>query len=77
MEYARETNCSPFAPFKLRYRTEESSPRSLEPFDPTTHPSSHGKYDGSSNFEHRQVMRTTPELAPPFLTSTPHQQENV
>ncbi|GFS65108.1 hypothetical protein TNCV_1636011 [Trichonephila clavipes] len=27
--------------------------------------------DGSSNFEHGQATRTTPELAPPFLTSTP------
>ncbi|GFS63238.1 hypothetical protein TNCV_1496571 [Trichonephila clavipes] len=25
MGYARETNCSPFAPTKLRYRTEASS----------------------------------------------------
>ncbi|GFV84546.1 hypothetical protein TNCV_2481601 [Trichonephila clavipes] len=41
MRYSRETNCSPLAPTKLRYRTEESSPRSLEPFEPTTHPSSH------------------------------------
>ncbi|GFW89351.1 transposable element Tcb2 transposase [Trichonephila clavipes] len=42
--YARATNCSPFAPTKLRYRTEESSPRSLEPFEPKTHSSSHSKY---------------------------------
>ncbi|GFX36670.1 putative transposase-like protein [Trichonephila clavipes] len=33
------------APTKLRYRTEESSPRSLEPFEPTTHSSSHSKYE--------------------------------
>ncbi|GFW10425.1 transposable element Tcb2 transposase [Trichonephila clavipes] len=33
MGYARETNCSPFAPTKLRYRTEKSSPRSLEHFE--------------------------------------------
>ncbi|GFW21088.1 uncharacterized protein TNCV_2703281 [Trichonephila clavipes] len=45
MGYARETHCSPFTPTKLRYRTEESSPRSLEPFDPATHSSSHSKYD--------------------------------
>ncbi|GFW17999.1 hypothetical protein TNCV_2281031 [Trichonephila clavipes] len=44
MGYARETNCSPFALTKLGYRTEESSPRSLEPFEPTTHSSSHSKY---------------------------------
>ncbi|GFW31523.1 hypothetical protein TNCV_4419591 [Trichonephila clavipes] len=43
MGYARETNCSPLAPLKLHYRTEESSPRSLEPFEPTTHSSSHSK----------------------------------
>ncbi|GFU06952.1 hypothetical protein TNCV_503341 [Trichonephila clavipes] len=43
MGYAWETNCSPIAPTKLRYRTEESSPRSLEPFEPTTHSSSHSK----------------------------------
>ncbi|GFS77089.1 hypothetical protein TNCV_3757241 [Trichonephila clavipes] len=47
MGYAREINCSPFAPTKLRYRTEESSPRSLEPFEPTTHSSSHSKYGKS------------------------------
>ncbi|GFX92540.1 transposable element Tcb2 transposase [Trichonephila clavipes] len=47
MGYARETNFSPFAPTKLRYRTEESSPRSLEPFEPTTHSSSHSKYGKS------------------------------
>ncbi|GFY27144.1 hypothetical protein TNCV_2067651 [Trichonephila clavipes] len=41
MGYAREPNCSPFALTKLRYRTEESFPRSLEPFEPTTHSSSH------------------------------------
>ncbi|GFY34512.1 transposable element Tcb2 transposase [Trichonephila clavipes] len=40
-----QTNCSPFAPTKLRYRTEESSPRSLEPFEPTTHSSSHSDND--------------------------------
>ncbi|GFU21878.1 hypothetical protein TNCV_3283521 [Trichonephila clavipes] len=44
MGYAQETNCSPFAPTKLRYRIEESSPRSLEPFEPTTHSSSHSKH---------------------------------
>ncbi|GFV69834.1 hypothetical protein TNCV_1204191 [Trichonephila clavipes] len=44
MGYARDVNCSPFAPTKLRYRTEESSPRSLEPFEPTTHSSSHSQY---------------------------------
>ncbi|GFW31524.1 transposable element Tcb2 transposase [Trichonephila clavipes] len=47
MGYARETNCSPLAPLKLHYRTEESSPRSLEPFEPTTHSSSHSKYGKS------------------------------
>ncbi|GFW81421.1 hypothetical protein TNCV_377691 [Trichonephila clavipes] len=41
MGYARETNCSPFTPTKLSYRTEDSSPRNLEPFEPTTHSSSH------------------------------------
>ncbi|GFX69395.1 histone-lysine N-methyltransferase SETMAR [Trichonephila clavipes] len=45
MGYARETSCSPFASTKLRYITEESSPKSLEPFEPTTHSSSHSKYD--------------------------------
>ncbi|GFV89109.1 hypothetical protein TNCV_4913081 [Trichonephila clavipes] len=41
MGYALETNSSPFAPTKLHYRTEEISPRSLEPFEPPTHSSSH------------------------------------
>ncbi|GFW70860.1 hypothetical protein TNCV_3366101 [Trichonephila clavipes] len=44
MGYARETNCSPFALNKLHYRAEESSPRSLEPFELTTHSSSHSKH---------------------------------
>ncbi|GFV71303.1 hypothetical protein TNCV_5032421 [Trichonephila clavipes] len=48
MGYPRETNCSPFAPTKLHYRTEESSPRSLEPFEPTTHSSSHIKFQSLS-----------------------------
>ncbi|GFT91396.1 transposable element Tcb2 transposase [Trichonephila clavipes] len=34
-------------PTKLRYRTEQSSPKSLEPFEPTTHSSSHSKYGKS------------------------------
>ncbi|GFW45469.1 hypothetical protein TNCV_3244091 [Trichonephila clavipes] len=37
----------PFVPTKLHYRAEESSPRSLEPFEPTTHSSSHSKYGKS------------------------------
>ncbi|GFU47534.1 transposable element Tcb2 transposase [Trichonephila clavipes] len=36
-----EKNSSPFAPNKLPYRTEESSSRGLEPFESTTHSSSH------------------------------------
>ncbi|GFX59150.1 hypothetical protein TNCV_936651 [Trichonephila clavipes] len=44
MGYGRETNCSRFGPTKLRCRTEENSPRSLEPFEPTTHSSSHSNH---------------------------------
>ncbi|GFV51720.1 uncharacterized protein TNCV_1320761 [Trichonephila clavipes] len=33
--------------------------------------------DGPRNFEHGQVTWTTPELAPPLLTPTPHQREDV
>ncbi|GFT40391.1 paired domain-containing protein [Trichonephila clavipes] len=47
MGYARETNCSPFALTKFHFTTEESSPRNLEPFEPTTHLSSHSKYGKS------------------------------
>ncbi|GFU70706.1 transposable element Tcb2 transposase [Trichonephila clavipes] len=36
-----------FTPTNLHYRTEESSPRSLEPFEPITHSSSHSKYGKS------------------------------
>ncbi|GFU37768.1 transposable element Tcb2 transposase [Trichonephila clavipes] len=39
--YARETNCSPFAPTKLCFRAEESSPKNLEPIEPTTYSSCH------------------------------------
>ncbi|GFV74650.1 uncharacterized protein TNCV_5130921 [Trichonephila clavipes] len=33
--------------------------------------------DGPRNFEPWQVTWTTPELAPPLLTTTPHQREDV
>ncbi|GFW06670.1 hypothetical protein TNCV_3287711 [Trichonephila clavipes] len=50
---SQETNCRPFVPTKLRYRTEESFPRSLEPFEPTTHSSSHSKkYDETRLLDH-------------------------
>ncbi|GFW44284.1 hypothetical protein TNCV_1747131 [Trichonephila clavipes] len=33
--------------------------------------------DGPRNLNHGQVTWTTPELAPPLLTTTPHQREDV
>ncbi|GFT03216.1 hypothetical protein TNCV_3610761 [Trichonephila clavipes] len=41
------------AALSLRYGTEESSPRSLEPFEPTTHSSSHSKHGVELNLYDR------------------------
>ncbi|GFV44810.1 hypothetical protein TNCV_563601 [Trichonephila clavipes] len=63
--------------YVLSYRSlsrnvgEMDSRKSLEPF---TYTRAFG--DGLCNLNHGQVMRMTPELVPPLLTTTSHQRKN-
>ncbi|GFW67488.1 hypothetical protein TNCV_3391591 [Trichonephila clavipes] len=80
MRYARETNCSPFALTKLRYRTEESSPRSLEPFEPTTHSSSHSNDEAHlwlNGYVNKQNCRIWSEANPQVHVETPLHPEKL
>ncbi|GFY27025.1 hypothetical protein TNCV_931661 [Trichonephila clavipes] len=78
--HARETNCSLFVPTNLRYKTEESSPRSFGTFEPTTHSSSHSNDEVNlwlNGYVNKQNRRIWSEANPQVYVETPLHPEKL